>query len=87
MIDQIHIEKVPAIFAYDIFPTKIVDQLAKKANVTDVETLSNNNLLGNDLLGNSGVNNHSHVGIMLENIKNMIIPLYGNRDTMKDTDP
>jgi ABC-type Zn uptake system ZnuABC Zn-binding protein ZnuA len=42
---------VPAIFAYDIFPTKIVDQLAKEANVTVVETLSNNNLLGNDLLG------------------------------------
>ena len=78
---------MPAIFAYEIFPTKIVDLLAKKANVTVVETLSNNNLLGNDLVGNSRVNNPSHVGIMLENIKNMIIPLYGNRDTIKDTDP
>ena len=46
---------MPAIFAYEIFPTKIVDLLAKKANVTVVETLSNNNLLGNDLLGNSRV--------------------------------
>ena len=42
---------MPVIFAYDICPTKIVDQLAKEANVTVVETLSNNNLLGNDLLG------------------------------------
>ena len=40
LIDQVRIEKVPAIFASEVFPTNIVDQIAKEGNVTIVETLS-----------------------------------------------
>ena len=82
LIDQVHIEKVPAIFASEVFPTNIVDQIAKEGNVTIVETLSDD-----DLPGNPGDNNHSYVGMMLENMKNMIIPLGGNIEALKDINP
>ena len=82
LIDQIRIERVPAIFASEVFPTNIVDQIAKEANVTVVETLSDD-----DLPGNPGDNNHSYVGMMLENMKNMILPLGGNIDALKDINP
>jgi ABC-type Zn uptake system ZnuABC Zn-binding protein ZnuA len=82
LIDQVRIEKVPAIFASEVFPTNIVDQIAKEGNVTIVETLSDDNLPGNP-----GDNNHSYVGMMLENMKNMIIPLGGNIDALKEINP
>jgi ABC-type Zn uptake system ZnuABC Zn-binding protein ZnuA len=82
LIDQIRVERVPAIFASEVFPTNIVEQIAKEANVTVVETLSDD-----DLPGNPGDNNHSYVGMMLENMKNMILPLGGNIDALKDINP
>jgi ABC-type Zn uptake system ZnuABC Zn-binding protein ZnuA len=82
LIDQVRIENVPAIFASEVFPTNIVDQIAKEGNVTIVETLSDD-----DLPGNPGDYNHSYVGMMIENMKNMIIPLGGNIDALKDINP
>src|ERR671910_661484 len=82
LINQVRIEQIPAIFASEVFPTNIIDQIAKEGNVTLVETLSDD-----DLPGNTGNNNHSYVGMMLENMKNMIIPLGGNIDALKDISP
>ena len=36
-----------------------------------------------NLPGNPGDNNHSYVGMMIENMKNMIIPFRGNIDAFK----
>ena len=82
LINQVRIEQIPAIFASEVFPTNIIDQIAKEGNVTIVETLSDDNLPGN-----IGDNNHSYVGMMLENMKNMIVPLGGNIDALKDISP
>ena len=82
LIDQVRSEKIPAIFASEVFPTNIVDQIAKEGNVTVVETLSDD-----DLPGNIGDNNHSYVGMMIENMRNMILPLGGNIDALKDINP
>ena len=82
LIDQIRIERVPALFASEVFPTNIIEQIAKEANVTVVETLSDD-----DLPGDLGNFNHSYVGMMLENMKNMIVPLGGNIDVLKDINP
>ena len=82
LIDQVHAEKVPAIFASEVFPTNIIDQIAKEGKITVVETLSDD-----DLPGNPGDNNHSYVGMMIENMKNMIIPLGGNIDALKNINP
>lgn len=82
LIDQVRAEKVPAIFASEVFPTNIIDQIAKEGNITVVETLSDD-----DLPGKSGDNNHSYVGMMIENMKNMILPLGGNIEELKSINP
>ena len=82
LIDQIRSERVPVIFASEVFPTEIVDQIAKEGNVEVVETLSDD-----DLPGDSGDPNHSYVGMMLENMKNMLVPLGGNVSALSDVDP
>ncbi len=82
MIDQIRSEKVPAIFASEVFPSGVVNQVAKEANVKVVETLSDD-----DLPGDHGEPEHSYVGMMLENMKNMLVPLGGNIMSLFDVDP
>jgi ABC-type Zn uptake system ZnuABC Zn-binding protein ZnuA len=82
LIDQVRLEKVPAIFASEVFPTNIIDQIAKEGNITVVETLSDD-----DLPGKPGDNNHSYVGMMIENMKNMILPLGGNIEELKNINP
>jgi ABC-type Zn uptake system ZnuABC Zn-binding protein ZnuA len=82
LINQVREVKVPAIFASEVFPTNIIDQIAKEGNITIVETLSDD-----DLPGNPGDNNHSYIGMMRENMKNMIIPLGGNIDALKNVNP
>lgn len=82
LIDQIRLEKVPAIFASEVFPSKVVDQIGKEGNVTFVQTLSD------DVLpGQVGDRNHTYVGMMLEDMKKMLIPLEGNIHALKDIDP
>jgi ABC-type Zn uptake system ZnuABC Zn-binding protein ZnuA len=82
LIDQVRAEKVPAIFASEVFPTNIIDQIAKEGNIIVVETLSDDKLPGKP-----GDNNHSYVGMMIENMKNMILPLGGNIEELKNINP
>jgi len=82
MIDQIRSEKVPAIFASEVFLSGVVNQVAKEGNVKVVETLSDD-----DLPGDRGEPEHSYVGMMLENMKNMLVPLGGNIMSLNDVDP
>jgi ABC-type Zn uptake system ZnuABC Zn-binding protein ZnuA len=82
IIDQIRSEKVPAIFASEVFPTGVVNQIAKEGNVRIVETLSDD-----DLPGEQGNLEHSYVGLMLENMENMLVPLGGNITSLNDVDP
>jgi ABC-type Zn uptake system ZnuABC Zn-binding protein ZnuA len=82
IIDQIRSEKVPAIFASEVFPTQIVNQIAKEGGVRIVETLSDD-----DLPGNPGDPEHSYVGMMLQNMENMLTPLGGNITALNNIDP
>ena len=82
IIDQIRSEKVPAIFASEVFPTGVVDQIAKEGNVTIVGTLSDD-----DLPGNPGNSEHSYVGMMLVNMENMLVPLGGNITALNGVHP
>jgi ABC-type Zn uptake system ZnuABC Zn-binding protein ZnuA len=82
IIEQIRSEKVPAIFASEVFPTEIVDQIAREGNVNIVETLSDD-----DLPREQGDPEHSYVGMMLENMRNMLVPLGGNITSLEDIDP
>ncbi len=82
LIDQIKNEKVPAIFASEVFSSKIVDQIAKESNVAIVETLRDD-----ALPGNISDNNHTYVGMMIDNMRNMVIPLGGNIEKLNALDP
>jgi ABC-type Zn uptake system ZnuABC Zn-binding protein ZnuA len=82
IIDQIRSERVPAIFASEVFPTGVVDQIAKEGNVTIVGTLSDD-----DLPGDPGDPEHSYIGMMLINMKNMLVPLGGNITALNGIDP
>jgi ABC-type Zn uptake system ZnuABC Zn-binding protein ZnuA len=82
IIDQIRSEKIPAIFASEVFPTQVVSQIAKEGNVKVVETLSDDNLPGNP-----SDPEHTYVGMMLENMENMLVPLGGNITSLNDIDP
>jgi ABC-type Zn uptake system ZnuABC Zn-binding protein ZnuA len=82
LIDQIRSEKVPAIFASEVYTTKVVDQIGREGNVTFVETLSDDALPGQD---SDPI--HTYVGMMLENMKNMLVPLGGNVKALQGIDP
>jgi ABC-type Zn uptake system ZnuABC Zn-binding protein ZnuA len=82
LIDQIRTENVPAIFASEVFPTQVVDQIAREANVQVVETLSDD-----DLPGDLGVPEHSYVGMMLENMRTMVTALGGNSTALEGINP
>jgi ABC-type Zn uptake system ZnuABC Zn-binding protein ZnuA len=82
IIDQIRSEKVPAIFASEVFPTQVVNQIAKEGDVKIVGTLSDD-----DLPGDPADPEHTYVGMMLENMKNMLVPLGGNMSSLREIDP
>jgi ABC-type Zn uptake system ZnuABC Zn-binding protein ZnuA len=82
LIDQIEAENVPAIFGSEVFPTEVVDQIANEANVQIVGTLSDD-----DLPGHPRDPQNSYVGMMLENMKNMLVPLGGNVSALSRITP
>ena len=82
LIDQVRAEKVPTIFASEVFPTGVIDQIAKEGNVKIVETLSDD-----DLPGNAGDPEHSYVEMMIQNMENMLVPLGGNTTALDDINP
>ena len=82
LIDQIKAENVPAIFGSEVFPTEVVDQIANEANVQIVGTLSDD-----DLPGDPGDSHNTYVGMMLENMENMLVPLGGNVSALSNVDP
>ena len=82
LIDQIKAENVPAIFGSEVFPTEVVDQIANEANVQIVSTLSDD-----DLPGNPVDPQNSYVGMILEHMENMLVPLGGNVSALSNVDP
>jgi ABC-type Zn uptake system ZnuABC Zn-binding protein ZnuA len=65
-----------------VFLTQVVNQIVKEGNVKVVETLSDDNLPGNP-----SDPEHTYVGMMLENMENMLVPLGGNITSLNDIDP
>ena len=82
LIDQIKAEKVPAIFASEVFSNRITDQIAKEAGVGIVQTLRDD-----ALPGNLTSPNHTYVGMMLDNMEHMINPLGGNTSSLSNINP
>ena len=73
LINQIKQEKVPAIFGSEVFPSPILEQIAKETGATYEASLRDD-----DLPGLVGEANHSYVGLMVEDVRTITQDLGGD---------
>ncbi|MCG3209687.1 MAG: Manganese-binding lipoprotein MntA [Anaerolineae bacterium] len=81
LITQLRQENVPAIFGSEVFPSPVLDQIAKEAGVQYIDTLRDD-----DLPGQPGDSNHSYLGLMVEDVRIMAESLGGNPDLIVNFD-
>ncbi|MBI5042815.1 MAG: zinc ABC transporter substrate-binding protein [Nitrospirae bacterium] len=82
IIDQLKKENVPAIFGSEVYPSKVEEQIAKEAKIKHVTTLRDD-----DLPGKLGSKEHTYIGMMLDNMREMIAALGGKADAFSAIDP
>ncbi len=82
IIEQIRAESVPAIFGSEVFPSPILEQIARETGATYVDDLRDD-----DLPGAPGEDNHSYLGLMQENLRVMAEALGGDPSLIVDFDP
>ena len=81
LIVQLRDENVPAIFGSEVFPSPVLDQIGKEANVSYVNTLRDD-----DLPGAPGDPDHSYIGLMVYDLKIMAGALGGDPTLMDSVD-
>jgi ABC-type Zn uptake system ZnuABC Zn-binding protein ZnuA len=82
LIDQIRKEKVPAVFGSEVFPSPVLEQIAKEAQSRYIDKLRDD-----ELPGKPGDPQHSYIGMMIENMTIMFEALGGSAEAMKKVDP
>ncbi len=82
IIEQIKAESVPAIFGSEVFPSPVLEQIARETGATYVDDLRDD-----DLPGEPGDANHSYLGLMAENLRVMAAALGGDPSIMAQFDP
>ncbi|MBP6057671.1 MAG: zinc ABC transporter substrate-binding protein [Nitrosomonas sp.] len=78
IIKQIKKTNVPAIFGSEVFPSKVMEQIAREANVKFIDQLSDDEL--------PAPPNNSFIGMMRNNMTIMTEALEGNSICMADID-
>jgi ABC-type Zn uptake system ZnuABC Zn-binding protein ZnuA len=81
LIEQIRREKLPAIFGSEVFPSPVLEQIAREAKSRYVDKLRDD-----ELPGKPGEAQHSYIGMMIENITIMFEALGGSSDALKNID-
>jgi len=81
LITQLKQEMVPAIFGSEVFPSPVLDQIAREAGVQYIDTLRDD-----DLPGQPGDANHSYFGLIVEDVRIMATALGGNPARIADFD-
>jgi manganese/iron transport system substrate-binding protein len=82
LIDQIKKEHVPAVFGSEVFPSAVLEQIAKEAGAQYIDQLRDD-----DPPGKPGDPEHTYVGMMLKNMQLMIPALGGNVDALAGIEP
>ncbi len=82
VIQQLKTEKVPAIFGSEVFPSKVLDQIAQEAGVKFIATLRDD-----DLPGAPGAPEHTYIGMMLEDVRTIVTTLGGGAEALDGFDP
>ncbi len=81
LIEQLEREKLPAIFGSEVFPSPVLDQIAREAGVRYVDTLRDD-----DLPGEPGEEGHSYIGLMVQNVETMASALGGDPKALAGVD-
>ena len=81
IIEQIRQEKVPAIFGSEVFPSPILEQIAKETGAQYISDLRDD-----DLPGEPGEARHSYLGLMVEDLRIMATALGGDPSLIADFD-
>jgi ABC-type Zn uptake system ZnuABC Zn-binding protein ZnuA len=82
LIEQIRKEKVPALFGSEVFPSPVLEQIARETKSRYIDKLRDD-----ELPGKPGEAKHSYVGMMLDNLTIMFEALGGSSDAFKKIDP
>jgi ABC-type Zn uptake system ZnuABC Zn-binding protein ZnuA len=82
LIDQIRRERVPAVFGSEVFPSPVLEQIAREANSRYIDKLRDD-----ELPGKPGEPRHSYIGMMLDNTTIMVEALGGSSEALKKVDP
>jgi ABC-type Zn uptake system ZnuABC Zn-binding protein ZnuA len=82
LIDQIKREHVPAVFGSEVFPSPVLEQIAKEAGATYIDKMRDD-----EPPGNPGDPDHTYVGMMLMDMSLMIPALGGNIDALAGIEP
>jgi ABC-type Zn uptake system ZnuABC Zn-binding protein ZnuA len=81
LITQLRQEEVPAIFGSEVFPSPVLEQIAREAGVAYVA-----NLRDDDLPGEPGDPEHSYFGLMATNVQIMASALGGDPSPLAAVD-
>ena len=81
LIDQVKELDLPAVFGSEVFPSDVLEQIAREAGAEFVDDLADD-----DLPGGPGGPDHSYIGLMVKNIRIMANALGGNADALAGFD-
>ena len=81
LIEQIKKEKVPAIFGSEVFPSPVLEEIGREANVKYVDKLRDD-----DLPGDPGQPDHSYLALMKFDFVTMIGALGGDATALQAFD-
>jgi ABC-type Zn uptake system ZnuABC Zn-binding protein ZnuA len=81
LVDQIEAEKVPVIFGSEVFPSKVLEQIAEETGARYEDTLRDD-----DLPGAPGDPQHSWLGLMRYDFRTMIRGLGGTTTNLDALD-
>ncbi|HWP58867.1 MAG TPA: metal ABC transporter substrate-binding protein [Candidatus Acidoferrales bacterium] len=82
LIEQIKKEKVPAVFGSEVFPSPVLEQIAREAKTRYIDKLRDD-----ELPGKPGAREHSYIGMMVENLTVLFEALGGSAASLKKVDP
>lgn len=82
LIDQVRDERVPAVFGSEVFPSDVLEQIAKEAGAIYIDELRDD-----DPPGEPGDPEHTYVGMMLKNMDLMIPALGGTVEAFAGIEP
>jgi ABC-type Zn uptake system ZnuABC Zn-binding protein ZnuA len=82
LIEQIRKEKVPAVFGSEVFPSPVLEQIAREAKSRYIDKLRDD-----ELPGKPGDRQHSYIGMTIENMTIMFEALGGSAELLKKVDP